>query len=82
MLSRNLNQLEWNAGGELERLLSRGVVLRYGVRTLGTLRLWYKRYRDRRQLRALRGRDERFFKDIGVSSATVYAEGSKWFWQA
>lgn len=82
MEARNLNRIEWSGDWSLERMQGRSLPERWLHRGAGTLRLWLRRARNRRQLRGLLSHDRRFFADIGVSRATVYTEGSKWFWQA
>ncbi len=51
------------------------------VRSLGTLLLWARRFRQRSELRQVLGRGDHFFQDIGLSRATLHHESSKWFWQ-
>lgn len=47
------------------------------------LNLWMRRYRTRRQLKAVLHSDpERLLKDLGLHAAAVKAECKKWFWQA
>lgn len=47
------------------------------------LNLWMRRYRTRRQLKALSHSDpERLLKDLGLHATAVKAECKKWFWQA
>ncbi|MCB1915551.1 MAG: DUF1127 domain-containing protein [Rhodocyclaceae bacterium] len=44
-----------------------------------TLRLWARRRRGRRELRAL---DERILRDVGLSRSQADFEGGKPFWRA
>ena len=46
------------------------------------LGLWMYRIRIRQELKGLLTRDARFFKDIGVSRGSVYAEAVKPFWRS
>ena len=46
---------------------------------LETLALWHERDRQRRQLASL---DERFLRDMGISSAAAAREANKPFWRA
>lgn len=82
MQTRYLNPLECSGAERIEREAVPSGIAATWTRTAGTLRLWWRRYRQRAQLNQLLGRDNHFFQDIGVSRATVYNEGSKWFWQA
>lgn len=52
------------------------------LKTLGTLRLWRRRMRERAELRDILNRDWRFFADIGVPRGTIVVESRKWFWEA
>ena len=48
-------------------------------RAAGTVRLWRKRARERRELMSL---DDRMLRDIGLSRGVIEAEGRKPFWRA
>jgi len=82
MQARYLNPVTNREARHTARPTAPAAIVRAGVRTWGTLRLWWRRSRQRTALRTLVSRDAHFFHDIGVSRATVYNEGSKWFWQA
>ena len=84
MSARYLNTLESGAGwrGTPARAGTPTGVGALAARTLGTLRLWLRRSRQRASLRGVLTHDARFFLDIGVPRATVFAEAGKWFWQA
>ena len=57
-------------------LVSRG--LSCVGRAVDLLLTWQQRARDRRQLEAL---NDRMLRDIGLTRADVFAEGSKPFWR-
>ena len=48
-----------------------------------TWNLWVRRYKTRRQLKAVSRNDpERLLRDLGLRATAVRAEYEKWFWQA
>lgn len=48
----------------------------------GRRKLWLRRYRTRKQLKALLQDDpERLLRDLGLHATAVQTECKKWFWQ-
>jgi uncharacterized protein YjiS (DUF1127 family) len=47
-----------------------------------TLRTWWRRSRQRRELRALLEQDGRILRDVGLTRRAVREQARKWFWQA
>ncbi len=62
-----------------ERFLTTIVWQSPGVGLKKTLKLWYGRARQRRQLRRL---DDRLLRDIGIDRIAARRESEKPFWKA
>ena len=62
-----------------ERILTTAIWRTPGVSLKGTLKLWYGRARQRRQLRRL---DDRLLRDIGIDRIAARHESEKPFWKA